>query len=112
MGEALALAAPYLLEPVFQVTIHAPGNATSRISSAAASRRGQVLGILPREGWARWDQIDLLLPEAELFGLDAELRSISQGLATFVARFDHLSELSGKPAQEVLNRNGTAIGAR
>lgn len=112
MGEALAAATPYLLEPVFQVTIHAPGNATSRISSAAASRRGQVLGILPREGWARWDRIDLLLPEAKLFGLDAELRSISQGLATFVAQFDHLSELSGKAAQEVLNRGASASGAR
>lgn len=112
MGEALAAATPYLLEPVFQVTVHAPGNATSRISSAAASRRGQVLGILPREGWARWDRIDLLLPEAELFGLDAELRSISQGLATFVAQFDHLSELSGKAAQEVLNRSASASGAR
>lgn len=103
MSEALAAASPYLLEPVCQVTIFSPGNATSRISSSVASRRGQVLGLSPREGWSRWDRIELLLPEAELFGLDAELRSLSQGLATYSARFDHLSELSGKPAQEVIN---------
>ena len=104
MAEALAAAAPYLLEPVCHVTIHSPGSASSKITSAIAGRRGQMLGMAPREGWARWDDIDVLLPEAEVHGLDAELRSLSQGLASFSARFDHLAELGGKLAHEVMQR--------
>lgn len=108
MADALAAAAPYLLEPVCHVTIHAPASATSRITSAVAVRRGQMLGMAPREGWARWDEIEVLLPEVEVHGLDAELRSLSQGLASFSARFDHLAELGGKLAHEVMQRTQAA----
>jgi elongation factor G len=101
MAEALAAAAPYLLEPVHKVTILTPGTATSRVTSAIASRRGQMLGMGPREGWTRWDEIEAMIPEAELQGLDAELRSLSQGLASYHSQFDHLSELNGKLAEEV-----------
>ncbi|MDP8912327.1 MAG: elongation factor G [Pseudomonadota bacterium] len=104
MSEALAAAAPHLLEPVHKVTIFCPGSATSRVTSAVASRRGQMLGMEPREGWSRWDKVEALMPEAELQGLDAELRSVSQGLATYRAEFDHLSELNGKLAEEVVQR--------
>jgi elongation factor G len=37
-------------------------------------------------------------------GLDAELRSVSQGLATYESEFDHLAELNGKLAEEVVHR--------
>lgn len=104
MSEALPQCAPYLLEPIWHVSILTPGTATSRASSALSSRRGQVLGIGAREGWSRWDQIDALIPEAELHGFDAELRSLSQGLASFSARFDHLAELSGKLADHVVQQ--------
>lgn len=104
MAEALAAASPFLLEPVAHVTIRAPGTAVSRITSAVASRRGQMLGVTPREGWSRWDMIEMLLPESELQGLEAELRSLSQGLAGYEAHFDHLAELSGKAAQAVAQR--------
>ena len=104
MSEALAAASPHLLEPIHRITVLAPGYATSRVTSAVASRRGQMLGMGPREGWSRWDQIEALIPEAELQGLDAELRSISQGLATYRAEFDHLAELNGKLADEVVQR--------
>lgn len=104
MSEALAVASPHLLEPVHKVTIFAPGYATSRVTSAIASRRGQMLGMGPREGWSRWDKVEALVPEAELQGLDAELRSLSQGLASYRAEFDHLAELNGKLADEVVQR--------
>jgi elongation factor G len=104
MAEALAAAAPHLLEPVHKVTIFTPAGATSRVTSAVASRRGQMLGMSPREGWSRWDKVEALLPESELQGLDAELRSVSQGLASYRAEFDHLSELNGKLAEEVVQR--------
>ncbi|GAO40798.1 elongation factor G [Sphingomonas changbaiensis NBRC 104936] len=104
MSEALAAAAPYLLEPIVKVTILAPNAATSRVTSAISSRRGQMLGMEPREGWHRWDRVEALMPEASLRGLDAELRSLSQGLATYVAEFDHLQEISGKLADEVVQQ--------
>lgn len=104
MAEALAGAAPHLLEPVMKVTVTAPGSAVSRVTSAIASRRGQMLGMGPREGWSRWDQVEALIPEAEMQGFDAELRSISQGLAGYEAEFDHLAELNGKLAEEVVHR--------
>jgi elongation factor G len=101
MHEALAECAPYLLEPVCHVAITAPGMATSRLSSTIASRRGQILGIAPRDGWSRWDRVEAHLPEVELHGLDAELRSLSQGLASYEAKFDHLTEVNGKLASEI-----------
>jgi elongation factor G len=104
MSEALAAAAPHLLEPVHKVRVVTPGHATSRVTSAIASRRGQMLGMDSREGWSRWEVVEALVPEAELQGLDAELRSLSQGLATYEAEFDHLAELNGKLAEEVVQQ--------
>ncbi len=104
MAEALALAQPHLLEPVMKVTVTAPTAATSRVTSAIASRRGQMLGMNPREGWSQWERIEALIPEAEMQGLDAELRSLSQGLATYEAEFDHLAELNGHLADKVVHK--------
>ncbi|MGQ0589087.1 MAG: elongation factor G [Sphingosinicella sp.] len=104
MSEAMGQAAPHLLEPVMKVIVTAPGSATSRVTSAIASRRGQMLGMGPREGWSRWDQVEALIPEAEMQGFDAELRSLSQGLATYEAAFDHLAELNGTLADKVVQR--------
>ncbi len=104
MADALAAALPYLLEPVSHVVIHTPGSATSRVNSAIATRRGQMLGVAPKDGWSRWDTIEVLLPEAELQGLDAELRSLSQGMARYEASFDHLAEVTPKLATEIIQR--------
>ena len=104
MHEALAAAQPHLLEPMHKLTVVCPSNATSRITSAVAGRRGQMLGLAPRDGWTGWDRIEALIPEAELSGLEAELRSQSQGLATYEAEFDHLAELNGPLAEKVIQQ--------
>ena len=104
MQDALAAASPHLLEPMHKLTVVCPSSAASRITSAIAGRRGQMLGMGPRDGWAGWDRIDALIPEAELSGLEAELRSQSQGLATYEAEFDHLAELNGPLADRVIQR--------
>jgi elongation factor G len=98
MQDALAQAAPYLLEPVKRVTMTCPNAASSRAVSATAGRRGQMLGMTPRAGWAGWDCIEVLIPESELDGLEAELRSLSHGLASYEAHFDHLAEVSAAHA--------------
>ena len=102
MQEALAEAAAHLLEPVQKLVLVTPAASTSRVSSAVASRRGQMLGMGPRDGWTGWDRIEALIPESELDGLEAELRSLSQGLATYEAEFDHLAELNGALADKVV----------
>ncbi len=105
MQDALSQAVPHLLEPVQKLVLVTPSSAASRVSSAVASRRGQMLGMGPREGWAGWDRIEALIPEAELSGLEAELRSMSQGLASYEAEFDHLAELSGHLADKVVQQH-------
>jgi elongation factor G len=102
MLEALAGAAPYLLEPVCKITVDTPAGTGSKAGSVLSSRRGQILGLSQHPDWARWERVEALLPEAALHGLDAELRSLSQGLASFTAEFDHLAELTGKHADEVV----------
>jgi elongation factor G len=104
MQEALSAASPHLLEPMHKLTVVCPSSATSRITSAVAGRRGQMLGLGPRDGWTGWDRIEALIPEAELSGLEAELRSQSQGLATYEAEFDHLAELNGPLADKVIQQ--------
>jgi elongation factor G len=104
MHEALTAAGPHLLEPMHKLTVVSPSSATSRITSAIAGRRGQMLGLGPREGWTGWDRVEALIPEAELSGLEAELRSQSQGLATYEAEFDHLAELNGPLADKVIQQ--------
>ncbi len=104
MSEALAQCAPLLLEPMCHVSITAPSSATSKVTSAVSSRRGQMLGIDSADGKGRWDRLEAMLPEAGRHGLDAELRSLSQGLASYEAQFDHLAELGGKMADEVVRQ--------
>ena len=105
MQEALAQAAAHLLEPVQKLVLVTPASSTSRVSSAVASRRGQMLGMGPRDGWTGWDRIEALIPESELDGLEAELRSLSQGLASYEAEFDHLAERNGHLADKVVQQN-------
>ena len=107
MGEALGQAAAHLLEPVHRLVIVTPSSATSKVSSAVASRRGQMLGLAPRDGWTGWDRIEALMPANELDGLEAELRSLSHGLATYEAAFDHLAELNGPLAEKVIKERVT-----
>jgi elongation factor G len=107
MAEALAAAAPYLLEPICKVAIDTPPGTGSKAGSVLSSRRGHILGLAPHPTWARWERVEALLPEAALHGLDAELRSLSQGLAGFTTAFDHLQELAGKHADEVVKARVT-----
>ncbi len=102
MGEALTQCAPYLLEPVCHISVAAPPGTGSKVGSVISARRGQISGLGQHPDWERWELIEGMIPEAGLHGLDAELRSLSQGLASFTARYDHLAEISGRLADEVV----------
>ena len=101
VSEALPACQPVLLEPIEKLAILAPSSATSRITSAITARRGQILGFDGREGWPGWDRIEVYLPQSERADVIVELRSVTQGLGTFEAEFDHMAELSGRLADEV-----------
>ena len=105
MQEALAAAQPHLLEPMHKLTVVCPSNATSRITSAVAGRRGQMLGMAPRDGWTGWDRIDALIPEAELSR--AWRRSCGRKARAWRPtrrEFDHLAELNGPLADKVIQQ--------
>lgn len=108
MSEALEACAPYLLEPIEKVTIYAPSHATSKITSAISSRRGQILGFEGREDWPGWDRIEVYLPHAERHDLIVELRSQTQGLGHFESAFDHLAEVSGRIADDIVQKQKAA----
>ncbi len=100
--EALPNCAPVLLEPVMRVTVHVPCEATARVNAIVSSRRGQILGFDSRSDWPGWDSVRAELPQVELQNLIVELRSASQGVATYEFAFDHLAELTGKLADDVM----------
>jgi elongation factor G len=77
------------------------------VGSAVASRRGQMLGMAGKDGWSHWDMIEALIPEAELHGLEAELRSLTQGMGQYEARFERFAELSSKLTGEVIKQRAT-----
>nr|WP_294560242.1 elongation factor G [uncultured Rhodopila sp.] len=92
MKEGLAKADPVLLEPVDHVTVIVPNDYTARAQRLLTGRRGQILGFAEREGWPGWDEVQALVPEAEMHDLIIELRSQTMGLGTFHRHFDHLAE--------------------
>ena len=108
MSEGLKAAAPYLLEPVEKLVIHAPQASTSKITQAVSARRGQILGFSPREGWSGWDEIEVCLPRAERQDLIMELRGLTQGLGEFTAEFDHMAEMPGRLADQIAKRDQPA----
>ncbi len=98
MQEGLAAAGPVLLEPIHHVSMYVPNGFTAAAQRLLSERRGQILGYSEREGWPGWDEVQALVPAAELHGMIIELRSMSMGLGTYVHRFDHLAEVQGAAA--------------
>ena len=98
---------PVLLEPVMAVEIAVPSDATAKINAIVSARRGQILGFDARPGWPGWDLVQAQIPEAEIQNLIVELRSATAGVGTFNAKFDHLAELTGKVADQVLAIRGS-----
>jgi elongation factor G len=102
MREALPEARPVLLEPILKVRIAVPNDYTARVNAIVSSRRGQLMGYDARAGWTGWDVVEALIAEAEIADLIIELRSATAGVGTFTADFDHMAELTGRLADDVL----------
>ena len=96
MKEGLAAAEPVLLEPIDRVTVSVPNEFTARAQRLLSGRRGQILGYAEKPGWSGWDDVEALVPAAELHDLIIELRSQTMGLGTYRRSFDHLAESRGE----------------
>ena len=107
MREGMPQCKPVLLEPVLQVDIFSPNEATAKVNAIVSGRRGQLLGFDSRPGWNGWDVVKAMMPQSEMQDLIIELRSATAGVASFTSEFDHLAELTGRLADDVLKKHAT-----
>jgi elongation factor G len=106
--EGLPQCQPVLLEPIHLVEIVCPSEATAKINALMSGRRGQILGFDTREGWEGWDVVRAKMPEAEIGDLIVEIRSATAGAGTFTFKFDHMAELTGRTADQIVSARRAA----
>ncbi len=100
--EGLPQCQPVLLEPIHLVEIVCPSDATAKINAILSSRRGHILGFDAREDWPGWDVVRAQMPEAEIGDLIIEVRSATAGVGSFTYTFDHMAELTGRTADQIV----------
>jgi len=100
--EGLPQCQPVLLEPIYQVEIVCPSDATAKMNALMSGRRGQILGFDTREGWDGWDMVRVQMPESEIGDLIVEVRSATAGVGSFTFKFDHMAELTGRTADQIV----------
>jgi elongation factor G len=100
--EGLPQCQPVLLEPIHLVEIVCPTEATAKMNAILSGRRGQILGFDTREGWDGWDTVRAQMPESEIGDLIIEVRSATAGVGSFVFKFDHMAELTGRTADQII----------
>jgi elongation factor G len=101
--EAMKRAKPQLLEPVMLVEVTTPEEYLGDVMGNLNSRRGRVEGMEP-VGNAQ--VVRSIVPLAEMFGYATDIRSMSQGRATFHMEFDHYEEVPQSIASELIDSQG------
>ncbi len=102
IAEGLPQCQPVLLEPIHLVEIVCPSDATAKMNAILAGRRGQILGFDTRDGWQGWDTVRAQMAEAEIGDLIIEVRSATAGVGSFAFKFDHMAELTGRTADQII----------
>jgi elongation factor G len=98
MREALQKGGSVLLEPIMKVEVVTPEDYTGSVIGDLNSRRGQIQGQDMR---GNANVISAMVPLANMFSYVNNLRSMSQGRATFTMQFDHYAEVPKGVADEV-----------
>jgi elongation factor G len=98
LREALQKGGPVLLEPIMKVEVVTPEDYTGGVIGDLNSRRGQIQGQDMR---GNANVITAMVPLANMFGYVNNLRSMSQGRATFTMQFDHYERVPQNVAEEV-----------
>ena len=97
--EALQKGGSVLLEPVMKVEVVSPEEYTGSVIGDLNSRRGQIQGQDMR---GNANVINAMVPLANMFGYVNQLRSFSQGRASFTMQFDHYEEVPRGEADKVI----------
>ena len=103
--DAARKAGPVLLEPVMAVEVVVPGEFMGEVMGNLASRRGHILGM---ETHAGAQVITAHVPLKEMFGYATDLRSATQGRATYTMQFAHYEPVPQMVSEEIMAR---AVGA-
>ncbi len=101
--EAAKKAKPVLLEPIEDVEVVVPEEYMGDVMGDLNSRRGHILGMEPRAG-AQVIRADV--PLAQMFGYATDVRSMTQGRATYTMQFSHYAEVPPALAQEIIAQQG------
>ncbi len=99
--DACGKASPVLLEPIMGCEIVTPDEFMGDVIGDMNSRRGKILGMNPRHGA---QVIDAEVPLAQMFGYATDLRSRTQGRATYTMQFKHYAQVPKNVADEILVR--------
>ncbi|MCA3554460.1 elongation factor G [Aestuariivirga sp.] len=98
MREAFENAGAVLLEPLMKVEVTSPEEFVGSVIGDLNSRRGQIVGTSMR---GNANIINALVPLANMFGYINNLRSMSQGRASYTMQFDHYAQVPGQVAEEI-----------
>ncbi len=108
--DALERAEPVLLEPIMRVEISTPEEFFGDVIGDLNGRRGHVIGVETR---GSLHIVRALVPLAETFGYATDLRSLSQGRATYSMEFDHYEEVPRALAEKLVGaRMKSTAGGR
>jgi elongation factor G len=109
LKEAAKRAHPVLLEPIMAVEVVTPEEFIGTVIGDLSSRRGRVEGQEPRGNAVA---VRASVPLAEMFGYATDLRSSTQGRATYTMQFDRYDEVPSSIEEEIVeHRTGEPVGA-
>lgn len=100
--DAMRKANPVLLEPMMAVEVETPEDYMGNVMGDLSGRRGMVQGMEDLPGGIK--AVKAEVPLAEMFGYSTQLRSLSQGRATYSMEFKHYSEAPKNVAEAVINK--------
>ncbi len=102
--EGAKKANPVILEPIMKVEVEVPEEFMGDVIGDLNRRRGQINAMDERGGNKI---VDAFVPLSEMFGYSTDLRSATQGRATYSMEFDHYEEVPRNVAEEIIKkRNG------
>ncbi len=99
--EGCRKANPVILEPMMKVEVETPEDYMGDVIGDVSKRRGIVRGMSDRAGNKI---VDAFVPLSEMFGYSTDLRSMSQGRATYAMEFDHYAEVPQNVAKEIIEK--------
>ena len=100
--DGMRKADPVLLEPIFKVEVVTPESYMGDVMGDLNSRRGKIEGMESRPGGAQ--AVHAMVPLSEMFGYSTDLRSTTQGRATYTMIFDHYDEVPKSIAEKITEK--------